>query len=48
MDSNPLVAGHGVEILRQHGIEVECGILEDECIKMNEIFSITSVQRHHL
>ena len=38
MDSNPLVSGHGVEILRQHGIEVECGILEDECIKMNEIF----------
>lgn len=38
MDSNPLVAGHGVEILRSHGIEVECGILEEECTKMNEIF----------
>lgn len=38
LDSNPLVAGHGIEILRQHGIEVETGILEEECIKMNEIF----------
>lgn len=38
LDSNPLVAGHGIEILRKNGIEVLTGILEDECIKMNEIF----------
>lgn len=38
MDSNPLVSGKGVSILREHGIEVECGILEEECNKMNEIF----------
>lgn len=38
LDSNPLVAGKGIEILREHGIDVECGILEDECLKMNEIF----------
>lgn len=38
LDRNPLVAGHGIEILRQHGIEVKTGILEEECIKMNEIF----------
>ena len=38
LDSNPLVAGMGIEILRQNGIEVETGILEKECIKMNEIF----------
>lgn len=38
LDSNPLVSGKGIEILRQNGIEVETGILEDECIKMNEIF----------
>lgn len=38
LDRNPLVAGHGIETLRQHGIEVETGILEEECIRMNEIF----------
>ena len=38
LDSNPLVAGHGIEILRNHGIEVECGILEKECLELNEIF----------
>lgn len=38
MDSNPLVSGKGVKILQEHGIEVECGILEKECNDMNEIF----------
>lgn len=38
MDSNPLVAGKGVSILREHGIEVETGILEKECRDLNEIF----------
>lgn len=38
MDSNPLVAGRGVQILRKHGIEVETGILEEECLKLNEVF----------
>ncbi len=38
MDPNPLVAGHGVEILRNHGIEVVTGILADECDRMNDIF----------
>ena len=38
MDSNPLVAGKGVQILRDHGIEVETGVLEEECLKLNEIF----------
>ena len=38
MDSNPLVAGKGVQILRDHGIEVETGILEEECKKLNEVF----------
>ena len=38
MDSNPLVAGKGVQILRDHGIYVETGILEKECLKLNEVF----------
>ncbi|MCR4568643.1 MAG: bifunctional diaminohydroxyphosphoribosylaminopyrimidine deaminase/5-amino-6-(5-phosphoribosylamino)uracil reductase RibD [Pseudobutyrivibrio sp.] len=38
LDVNPLVAGKGVEILRNHGIEVVTGILKDECEKMNKVF----------
>ena len=38
MDVNPLVAGKGVSILREHGIEVHTGILEKECLKQNEVF----------
>lgn len=38
MDSNPLVAGKGVQILKEHGIEVETGILEAECRRLNEVF----------
>ncbi|MBS4538941.1 bifunctional diaminohydroxyphosphoribosylaminopyrimidine deaminase/5-amino-6-(5-phosphoribosylamino)uracil reductase RibD [Clostridium sp. D2Q-11] len=37
-DPNPLVAGKGIEILRNNGIEVKVGILEDEIKKVNEIF----------
>lgn len=38
MDSNPLVGGKGVEMLRAHGIEVVTGILEEECREMNQVF----------
>lgn len=38
MDPNPKVAGKGVQILREHGIQVETGIMEEECRKLNEIF----------
>ena len=37
-DVNPIVAGKGIEILRNSGIEVVEGVLEDECRKLNEIF----------
>ncbi|MDF2589312.1 MAG: riboflavin biosynthesis protein RibD [Anaerocolumna sp.] len=37
-DPNPLVSGKGIEILKNHGIEVVCGVLEDESKKLNEIF----------
>lgn len=38
VDSNPLVGGKGISILRDAGIEVETGILEDECRSLNEVF----------
>jgi diaminohydroxyphosphoribosylaminopyrimidine deaminase/5-amino-6-(5-phosphoribosylamino)uracil reductase len=37
-DPNPLVKGKGVEILRKAGVDVEVGILEKECRRLNEAF----------
>ena len=37
-DPNPLVAGKGAKMLREHGIEVTQGVLKDECDSLNEIF----------
>ena len=37
-DPNPLVAGKGIEILKDSRIEVEVGILEEDIKKLNEIF----------
>jgi len=37
-DPNPLVAGKGVQILREHGIEVTENVLREECDSINEIF----------
>jgi diaminohydroxyphosphoribosylaminopyrimidine deaminase/5-amino-6-(5-phosphoribosylamino)uracil reductase len=37
-DPNPLVSGKGIKILRDNGIEVITGVLEEESRKQNEIF----------
>lgn len=37
-DPNPLVAGKGIQILRDAGIEVVTHVLKDECDALNEVF----------
>ena len=37
-DPNPIVSGRGIEKLKNAGIEVITGVLEDECKKLNEVF----------
>ena len=38
VDPNPEVAGQGIERLKNAGIEVIVGVLEDECRELNKIF----------
>ena len=37
-DPNPLVAGKGIAMLKDAGVEVACGVLEAEAQKLNEVF----------
>ena len=37
-DPNPLVSGKGLQILKNHGLEIIGPILEDKCIELNEVF----------
>jgi len=37
-DPNPHVAGEGVEVLRGHGLEVEVGVEEERCRRLNDAF----------
>lgn len=37
-DPNPLVAGRGIKKLKEAGIEVTIGVLEEQCRKINEVF----------
>lgn len=37
-DPNPLVAGKGIRILKEHGISVTEHVQEEECNRLNEVF----------
>lgn len=37
-DPNPLVSGKGVQILREHGVEVIENVLREECDRLNQVF----------
>ena len=37
-DPNPVVAGRGIRLLREKGLEVVAGILRGECERQNEVF----------
>ena len=37
-DPNPLVAGKGVRILRENGVQVTENVLREECDRLNEVF----------
>lgn len=37
-DTNPLVNGKSIEALRRSGVRVTCGVLEEECRRLNETF----------
>ncbi len=39
-DPNPLVSGKGFQVLRENGVEVVCGILRDEAMRLNEKFCV--------
>jgi len=37
-DPNPLVAGKGMQKLKDAGIQVACGVLEEDACRLNEVF----------
>ena len=45
LDPNPVVAGNGVKILQDAGIEVVVGVMEEEARKMNEVFNKFIVEK---
>lgn len=45
LDPNPRVAGRGVHILKQSGIEVVVGVMEEECRKLNRAFFSSILKR---
>jgi len=39
LDPNPLVAGRGVALLREKGVQVKVGLCEQDCIDLNPVFN---------
>ncbi len=37
-DPNPLVSGKGLQLLREHGIEVTEHVLQEDCDRLNQVF----------
>ncbi|MDE7310672.1 MAG: bifunctional diaminohydroxyphosphoribosylaminopyrimidine deaminase/5-amino-6-(5-phosphoribosylamino)uracil reductase RibD [Eubacterium sp.] len=37
-DPNPLVGGKGIQILREHGVQVTEDVLREQCDRLNEVF----------
>lgn len=49
LDPNPKVAGRGIELLKQHGIEVEIGVMEAECRALNaDFFTVHAEHRPYI
>ncbi len=44
-DPNPDISGRGIQILRKNGIEVKCGILEDEALELIRPFRTNILYR---
>lgn len=44
-DPNPLVSGKSIEKIKNAGIEVEVGILEKECLKLNKRFFTYQIKK---
>ena len=44
MDPNPKVSGRGIALLRDAGIEVTVGVLEEECRELNRPFMIAQTK----
>ncbi len=38
LDMNPIVCGNGIQKLKDNGVEVKVGILENECVELNKFF----------
>jgi diaminohydroxyphosphoribosylaminopyrimidine deaminase/5-amino-6-(5-phosphoribosylamino)uracil reductase len=45
LDPNPEVKGRGALLLEAAGIEVEVNVLEEECLKLNEVFFFHIVEK---